>query len=124
MIKKWEQAVRKSILVSGLGIVLVGIVLPIEFFAAIFIVHPMFVIPFFFIISVLGWFFVGIPCHWLINRYTNGNSLYYVSASMVVLLVFVLLIRNRLGVVLGVLAVVQCLIFVYYLKRKGTIKIP
>lgn len=123
MTRKWEQAVRKSIIISGLGMVLMGLVLPAENFADIFIGHPIFVIPFFFIISMLGWFFIGIPCHWLINRFTNGSALYYVFASLIVSVAFILFVKDRFGFVLGLLAVVQCLIFIYYLKSESNISL-
>ncbi len=107
----WESAVRKSILIfGGCSVILCLFVNGGPLF--IFVLGP-----FYLFFSLLGWYFIGVPCHWVISKYTNGHVLYYLAAVVVFASVLVFSVGGYIGGFFGTAALLQSLIFLFYLKK-------
>jgi len=68
-------------------------------------------------LSLLGWLFVGWPCHLLIQRYGAGRLVWYLLAVVAFAIAVALLIYPIIGVVLGGAALLQMLLFRLFCKR-------
>lgn len=90
----WDSAVVKSILFVGLIIAFLALLTGL-FPKSLNDVVGLFVFFFLYIgvyilISIIGWFFIGFPIHWLACKYTNGSFFYYLVLPIIFLLLALL----------------------------------
>ena len=118
---RWDDALLKSVWLSSLGLpvfylfyFMVGQAPDIASLVFSFIIY----IFAFILLSIVGWALIGFPAHWLICKFTSKNYLYYaLIPSIFICLGFY---HSSSLNVLGVAALVQALLFRFFVFKAKT----
>ncbi len=69
-------------------------------------------------ISIVGWLLIGLPFHWAICKWSTPKTIYYLFPGVLVVLALVVSINLDAGIVLGMAATMQSVVFRYYVFKE------
>ena len=72
---------------------------------------------YFFAVSILGWFCIGLPAHLLISRYCSRQLLWYLGVVLLFSVLIHVVFFLKAAVFLGGAALIQLIIFRYYTSK-------
>ncbi|MEI8593565.1 hypothetical protein [Photobacterium sp. Hal280] len=117
----WDDAIIRSVgwvflFVIAYSIYELGVPLltyPIQDFVAIFGLFASVYLA----LSVTGWLIIGVPFHWAICKWATPKYVYYLLSGALIILTITLFGGHEAGVVLGLPATIQALIFRFYVFK-------
>lgn len=123
---EWKKACVKSVLYPLIPILVYFLVMAVFEDSNIdphmyFIVSLMFTATYI-LFSTLGWFFIGLPTHWIATNYFNQNIIVYL-VSILMFSIALIGFTGLIGALLyGGVAVVQMVLFLFVKKHNKPLK--
>jgi hypothetical protein len=116
----WDNAFIKSIIFVGLASTFYLLVMafidsyePHEFVLVLVLYGTGYLF-----ISFVGWMLIGLPAHYIISKFTNAAYIYYIAVILVLTFIYWLFANTGSALFFGSFAVIQALIFRYYVYKK------
>ncbi len=72
-------------------------------------------------LSIVGWLTIGLPFHWAICKWSKPKYLYYLLSGILVVLAIAAFGGLEAGIVFGLAATLQALIFRFYVFKSKKI---
>ncbi|GAB2881016.1 hypothetical protein ACCI51_18645 [Microbulbifer echini] len=72
-------------------------------------------------ISVVGWLVIGLPFHWAVCNWSQPKFIYYLLAGVSVSLVVSVVGSIEAGIIFGLAATAQAIVFRYYVFKSKKI---
>jgi len=116
----WDNALRKSIMFVGIASIMYLLIIAfIENYEPneLMLLLVSYGTGYFFI-SFVGWILIGLPTHYLLSKFTNASYLYYLAVIVVLSLIYWSFSNTGSALFFGLFAVIQVLIFRYYVYKK------
>jgi hypothetical protein len=120
---KWDMAIFKSVfwpafLILVYAVYEIGIPEDLDSLAGLGMFSLLF-LGVYLVFSIIGWLLFGLPIHWLICRYGSGSYFLYIGAAILFTLgVYCLAGVAEAAFIYGFVALIQALIFKYYVHKQ------